>query len=85
MKDEMSPEEREAVRQFEREKALLWEAMNRYHDEQWAKRIVEAATLEADRKTVVWFLQKGYSVKDIAEYSKLPIEEIERLREEQGT
>ena len=42
---EISQDEKERIRAFEREKDLLWDAMNRYNREQQAKRI-EAKALE---------------------------------------
>jgi len=94
---EISQDEQERIRAFEREKALLWDAMYLYHNEQKTKKIAEAAEARGEAKgeakgiadtkrtTASRLLKKGHSSEEIVEVTELPLEEIERLREEQGT
>ena len=94
---EISKDEKERIRAFEREKDLLWDAMNRYNKEQQAKRI-EAKALargieegievgkaeghaEEFRRIAHGLLKKGRSVQEVADVMDCPISEIERVRE----
>jgi predicted transposase/invertase (TIGR01784 family) len=76
---EISQDERERIQAYEREKALLWDAMNRYNKEQQAREIAEAARTEERRIIVQNLLDCGVNAETIATATGLPVEEVERL------
>ena len=78
---EISQDERERIQAYEREKALLWDAMNRYNKEQQSKLIAEKAMAEANRRTAIRLLRRGYPVEEVAADTDLPVDEVERIRQ----
>ena len=89
---EICQDERERIQAYEREKALLWDAMNRYNKEQQSKLIAEKAMAEGEAKGItkgiteerhrmtIGLLGCGVSVDIIAKTTGLPVDEIERIR-----